>query len=581
MSIQLLQTRYYTAWQLVKLYWQSEEKLTAYLFLFATTALTLVMVGFDVVFSYWMNYFYDALQGYRGRETVYLLVLFCLLAFCYIVTAVYRYYLSQLMGLRWRRWLTEQFIGRWLAKHDYYYMEMFDKQTDNPDQRIQEDVASLVASTIGLFLGFISSITTFIAFIYVLWTLSGVITLSLGSLGTWHIPGYLVWVSIIYSLVGTWITFRIGYPLIGLNFEQQRREATFRYSAIDLRTHAENVALYEGEKYQQNVLLRLFDKVLNNWYAIILRQKLLLYFTNGFNQITVILPLIVALPNYFNKVFLLGGVMQSIRAFSNLQEASSFFVNSYTQIAEWRAVAQRLTTFLDHLQDVDENVTKNKKLEINLGPKNSIVAQDVSVATPDGKTLLQNINEEFVHGKNYLIQGPSGIGKSTFVRALAGIWPYAGGDVTMPANKQVMFLPQKSYMPMGTLSQALIFPEQDHQRTAAQLIQVLKDCNLNELIPRLNETAAWSEQLSPGELQRIAFARVLLRKPDWVFMDESTSFLDIKNEEALYEMLKIKLPGCSIVSVGHRPSIEKFHDSQINMLDYRSQNTNLEQCSEV
>lgn len=568
---QLLEPRYYTAWQLVKLYWKSEYYKTAYLLLGLTTILTLVMVGFDVVFSYWMNYFYDALQGYKGRETVILLFVFCGLAACYIVVAVYRYYLSQMLGLRWRRWLTEQIVGRWLEKRDYYYMETFDKRTDNPDQRIQEDVGALVTSTISLVLGFISAVTTFIAFIYVLWTLSGVITLPLGRFGTWHIPGYLVWVSVIYSLVGTYITFRIGYPLIGLNFEQQRREATFRYAAIDLRSHAEHIALYDGEDYQKGILHRLFNRVLHNWYLIILRQKLLLYFTNGFNQIAVILPLMVALPNYFSKVFLLGGVMQSIRAFNNLQEASSFFVNSYPQIAEWRAVARRLTTFLDHLQEIDERVNQQKKLTINTQLENKITAQDVSISMPTGEILLKGVNEEFVHGQNYLIKGESGIGKSTFVRAMAGIWPYADGAFALPENKRVMFLPQKPYMPMGTLAQAIVFPDHDHQSMKPQLEQALRECNLENLIGRLHETAHWGEQLSPGEQQRIAFARVLLQKPDWVIMDESTSFLDIGNEEQMYKLMKTKMPNCSIISVGHRPTLEAYHDHVIKMENYSAQ----------
>lgn len=562
---QAIGLRHYTAWQLVKLFWQSEQRRKAYLLFGVTIVLTLTLVAFDVVFSYWFNYFYNALQEYKVSMALYLLGAFCVLAAINIIVSVYRYYLSQILALRWRNWLTEQFIGRWLKKRDYYYLETFDKRTDNPDQRIQEDIGALVSSTLSLILGFIGSVTTFVAFIYVLWGLSGVIKIPMGSWGVLEIPGYLVWVSIIYSFGGTWITFKIGYPLIGLNFEQQRREASFRFAAIDLRSHAENIALYRGEHHQKSILHKLFGRVLDNWYAIILRQKKILWFTAGYNQLAVILPLLVALPNYFNKKFLLGGLMQSLRAFNSLQDAASFFVSSYSQIAEWRAVARRLTTFLDHLQEIDESVARHKHVTYTKQPGNKIIATNVNIGMPDNTRLLSDINIDFEHGKHYLIKGHSGLGKSTFIKVLAGLWPYAAGAVTLPADQKVMFLPQRPYMPIGTLAEAIMFPDKNHPELKAEIIQVLQDCNLEKLIDRLHETAAWSEQLSPGEQQRIAFARVLLHRPDWIVMDESTSMLDMANEELLYKVLKKRLPNSSIISVGHRPSLDVHHDSIIDL----------------
>ena len=373
-------------------------------------------------------------------------------------------------------------------------------------------------------------------------------------------------------MIGTYFTFKIGKPLVSLNFEQQRREATFRFAAIDLRTHAENVALYRGEDHQKTILQRLFDKVIQNWYFIILRQKLLLWFTAGYNQISVLLPLLVALPNYFEKVFRLGGLMQSIRAFSSIQDATSFFVNSYTSIAQWRAVAQRLTTFVDHMDTMQSKVTKENKLVYYQHAQDVIATQNVSIYMPEGELLLKNINEEMVHGSNYLIKGMSGVGKSTFVRALAGIWPFGEGNITLPEQKKVMYLPQKAYMPLGTLQEAILFPDKHLPGVESQLEKILRDVHLEHLIPRLHETATWSEQCSPGELQRIAFARVLLQKPDWVFLDESTSMLDLANEEHLYRLLSSALPNCSIVSVGHRPSLDVYHDHVIDMAKYSDEN---------
>lgn len=567
----LIASPYFTIWNLIKTYWQSQHRISAYLLYLLLVVLTISVVITEVALTYWSNYFYNALQAYDAHAAARLLGFFFILAFIFITLLVNRYYFSQWFGLRWRRWLTQQLIGRWLQGRGYYYLENFDEKTDNPDQRIQDDVGSLVANSIDLSIGFIGNLCGFLGYGYVLWNLSGDLAIPLGSLGTLHIRRYLVWVSIVYTLIGTLLTFKIGRPLVALNFEQQRREATFRFAAMDLRSHAENVALYRGEHHQKNILQNMFSWVLDNWYRIIVRQTKLLSFTAGFGQLSVALPLIVVLPNYFNKVILLGGLMQSLRAFTGLQDALSFFVNSFPQIAVWRATGQRLTTFLNHLDEVEERTDKESHLFVNKQPGDEIVTKQVSVKTPRGELLLANVDEKFVHGNNYLIKGPSGIGKSTFVRTLAGIWPFASGNIIFPEKQRVMYLPQKPYMPIGTLADAIRFPDKVDEETDKKLEKILKDCHLENLIPRLHEKASWSEQLSPGEQQRVAFARVLLQKPDWIFMDESTSMLDLENEKYLYQLLKTHLPHCSIVSVGHRPSLDEFHDNVINMTQYSVQ----------
>jgi putative ATP-binding cassette transporter len=568
---QFSQSNRVTAWQLIKLYWQSDQRVSAYLFFITVMIMTISLVGLDVVFNYWYNTFYNALQAYDKHGVVRALMLFCVIAAVYIILAVYRYYISQLFGLRWRKWLTEQFVNKWLQHRNYYLLENFDEKTDNPDQRIQEDVGSLASISIDLSMGMISAITTFFAFIYILWQLSGRLNIPLGPLGTLHISGYLVWVGVIYALIGTYFTFKIGKPLVPLNFEQQRREATFRFAAVDVRSHAENVALYHGETHQKSILNRLFGNVLDNWFMIIVRQKKLLWFTAGYNQVSVLLPLVVALPNYFNKVFLLGGLIQSLQAFGRVQDSLSFIVTSYPRIAEWQAVAQRLTTFVNHMNDVNEKAKQENHLIVNQHQEPVISVRNMKVSTPRNKPLLDNINENFIHGKNYLIKGESGVGKSTFMRAMAGIWPYAGGEATFPMHQRVMFLSQIPYMPIGTLAEAILFPNQSHKELEMQLEKVLHLCHLDDLIPRLQETASWAEQLSPGEQQRIAFARVLLHKPDWVFMDESTSMLDMANEDMMYKALKTHLPQCSVVSVGHHARLEAYHEHIIDMEKYSCQ----------
>lgn len=566
-----LNAPHYTAWQLIKSYWQSDERVYAYISLAVILIMTVTLVGFEVVFNYWYNYFYNALQKYDVQATVRLLGFFAVLAFFFIVLQVYRYYISQLFGLRWRRWLTKQLIGRWMSNRGYYYLETFDEKTDNPDQRIQEDAALLASNSLDLTVGLVSAVTTFPAFLYILWTLSGVLVIPLGSWGTLHITGYLLWAGLIYNLIGTLLAFKIGWPLVPLNFEQQSREASFRHAAIDLRSHSESVALYRGEDHQKNILYRFFGKVLENYYNIILRQKKLIWFTGGYNQAAVLLPFAVALPNYFNKVFLLGGLMQSIRAFTSVQESLSFLVNSYTQIAQWRAICRRLTTFVNHVYDATEKAEKENKLEFVKHNENSITANAVTIKTPEKDLLLININEKFIHGQNYVIKGVSGIGKSTFVRTLAGIWPFASGKVELPTKERIMYLPQDTYMPMGSLADAILFPDKHKTDAREKLGEILRDCRLEKFISRLDEVAAWSEQMSPGEQQRIAFARILLQQPDWVFLDETTSMLDLDNEKHLYGLLQTKLPHCSIVSVGHRPSLDTFHEHIIDISQYSYQ----------
>ncbi|EKD72213.1 MAG: ABC transporter, ATP-binding protein [uncultured bacterium] len=573
--IQQLEQRPYTAWQLLKVYWNSDQHLSAYLFLGAVLVMSMMLVGMDVLFTDWYNYFYDALQEYDAKSALDLVVVFVFLAAVNIVLAVYRYYLQSFLGLRWRRWLTAQFLKRWLEKKSYYYLEDFEDTTDNPDQRIQEDINSLVNMSLALLIGILSSIVTIFAFVYILWQLSGMIHISLGRFGIIHVPGYLVWVAIIYASIGTFFTFKIGRPLVMLNFEQQKREANFRFAAIDLRSHAEHVALYRGEHHQRTILQKIFSGVLDNWYAIILRQKLLLWFTAGYNQISVILPLAVALPNYFNKVFKLGGLIQTLAAFNRIQEALSFLINSYTTIAEWQAVMRRLLTFLNHMHEVEQDAVRKNHFHYEILSENKIIAKNVTIFLPKGEKILENINEEFVHGKHYWIKGNSGIGKSTFVRAIAGIWPYGSGSISLPDKKNIMYIPQRSYMPLGTLEEALLFPDHVVSVDEKELIRLLHACDLPHLVNELRLVTLWSDHLSPGELQRIAFVRILLHKPDWVFLDESTSALDLSREQHLYELLRKRLPHCSLISVGHRPSLEDFHDETIDLSLYAVKRTSV------
>lgn len=564
-----LSAEHYTIWRLIKAYFQSDERWFAYGFSALIIALTVSLVGIELIFNYWYSHFYDALQAYDKPGVLRLIFYFCLIAASAIIIAVYRYYVTQFFNLRWRKWLTNQFVGRWLEHRSYYLLENFDEKTDNPDQRIQEDVTAIISNTIDLVVGVLGAVMTLFTFIFVLWSLSGHLTIPLGSFGKLVIPGYLVWVGVLYAILGTYFTVKLGRPLVALNFEQQKREATFRYAAVEVRTHAEHIALYEGEHHQKTILNGLFDQVLSNYYLIILRQKLLLWFTAGYNQAAIIIPLIVALPNYFAKVFKLGGLVQSLNAFGKVQDSLSFIVNAYTQIAQWQAIAQRLTTFVNHMSEAEANAALQNKLLVETQAANQIDVQGVTLYTPRHTVLLRDIHQTFKPGHAYLIKGDSGIGKSTFVRAMAGIWPYASGKIIFPKQAKVMYLPQQPFMPVGTFEEAVLFPDHHKPELHARIETVMERCNLAAFIPRLNEVMPWAEQLSPGEQQRVAFARVLLHSPDWVFLDESTSMLDAQNEALMYGLIKQYLPDCTIISVGHRESLAAYHDQIVNMANYR------------
>lgn len=551
------------AWRLITAFWQSEKRGYAYLALMGLIIMTLALVGINVIITYWYKHFWNALQNYHERLIFQLVGVFCVIAASYVIIAVYQYYIQSIFKLRWRQWLTDVLIQRWLSNKSYYYLESFDHYTDNPDQRIQEDADQLVNYSLDLFLGVINAVVTICSFVVVLWTLSGSIRIPLGQLGHVTIHGYLVWIALVYSVLGTYLTHKIGKPLIQLNFNKERREADFRFNAVRLRANAENLALYKAEDNEHQSILAVFAKVVEITRQVIQRQKLLLYFTAGFNQISVIIPLLAALPMYLGKKIQIGGIMQITTAFARVQDSMSFIVTAYTTIAAWRAVVLRLTKFLDNIDKAEQAYAEQKDFTIDKHAQNTIIGQNLQVETQTGDVLFKNYHIEFQAGKRYLIRGPSGIGKSTLIKVIAGIWPFAKGVVKLPNNKKIMYLPQRSYLPLGSLREILLFP----QTTSAsddQLQYWLQEVGLAKLIDQLDTVKNWSEILSLGEQQKVAFIRLFLCQPDWIFLDESTSSLDMENEKRLYQLLVEKLPNSTIISVAHRESVRDLHDIEID-----------------
>lgn len=551
------------AWDLAWPYWNSDEKWTARGLLLAVIALNLITVGLNVRLNAWNNDFYDALQQYNWPEFWRQFAIFAIIAFSLIVVAVYSLYLRQILHIRWRRWLTDRFLRNWLHDQSYYRMQLNQATTDNPDQRISDDLDRFATITLALSLGLLSSFVTLVSFITILWTLSGALTIPLGGGATVTIPGYMVFAALIYAVAGTLLTRWIGYPLIRLNFDQQRYEADFRFSMVRLRENAENVAFYSGEARELDTFQTRFARIVANWWGIIRRRKKLTWFTTGYSQLAIIFPFVVAAPRYFEKAIQLGGLMQISSAFNQVQDSLSFIISSYTEIAEYQAVVQRLAGFREKLDEIAAERRAPQPIEIERGGA-GVEVDALDLNLPDGRVLRPDISLTASPQQSLLITGASGLGKSTLLRAIAGLWPFGRGRVRV-ADGRALFLPQRPYLPLGTLADALVYPNAAAEMPHDALIDALRSVGLPQLTERLDEEANWAQRLSIGEQQRLAFARVLLARPEVVFLDEATSALDEAAEMSLYRLLRDAPWRPTIVSVGHHGTLRRFHDTVVDL----------------
>ncbi len=552
---------FHDLWRLSKPYWsRSEERWSARGLFALIVVLNLLMVFISYRITEWYNTFWNDLQRYDAPAAWHEILIFVILVVPYIVAAVYQTYLGQMLQIRWRRWLTRRYLNAWLDERAYYRLQVSDAGTDNPDQRIADDLSSFTSQTLNLVIGVLSSVTTLVAFIAMLWGLSAHVPIP------WHgakivIPGYLVWAAVVYSLAGTVLTAWVGRPLINLNFNQERYQADFRFSMVRLRENSESVALYGGEAREREHFLARFATLFGNFWQIMRRTRRLNWWVSGYGQAAVIFPILVSLPAYFAKLIQIGSIMQISSAFGQVQGALSFIVNSYSGLASWHAVVDRLRFFeqamdqIKILRETHHKVVRSDGLHLRVA--------DLNVYLPDGRALLRDLNLDLDRGGRMIIMGPSGSGKSTLVRALAGIWPFGDGEVKLPESDLVLFLPQKPYLPLGSLREVLLYPFGAAATTDGEIGSALTLAGLPELSVRLADSRLWAQVLSLGEQQRVAFARIFLQRPAWVFMDEATSALDEPAESRLYLTLIHELPRTAIVSVGHRSSLLAFHESRL------------------
>ncbi|MEX5575963.1 ABC transporter ATP-binding protein/permease [Pseudomonas lijiangensis] len=541
-------------WKLITPYWRSEDRRMAWLLLAAVVGLSLFSVEISVQINSWYRDFYNALEKKDLASFTHLTLYFCAIAALAILVAVYRLYLTQMLTIRWRRWLTEQHFAKWLSHRNYYQLEQTG-HTDNPDQRLSEDLDEFTSRTLSLGIGLMSTVVSLVSFSVILWGVSG----SVEVMGV-TIHGYMFWAALVYAVVGSWLTHLIGRRLIVLNNQQERFEADMRFALVRVRENAESIALCDGEPNEKQRLSNRFGMIWSNFRSIMKVQKSLTFFTAGYSQIALIFPFIVAAPRYFAGKIELGDLMQINSAFGNVQENFSWFIEAYASLASWRATCDRLLSFR---QGMDDNEAHLPAITLSRDSE-ALQLQALGLGLAGGRELLRDASLSIQPGERVMLSGRSGSGKSTLLRALGGLWHEGQGHIRLP-DERYMFMPQKPYLPIGTLRDALSYPQAATQYPSERFVEVLQTCRLEHLVARLDEENHWQRLLSPGEQQRVAFARALLFAPKWLYLDEATSAMDEEDEVALYQALIDERPDMTILSIGHRSSLKRFHDRYLRV----------------
>jgi len=550
-------------WRIAAPYFRSEDKFAGRLLLAAVIAIALALVWIDVLLNQWNNRFYNALQEKNWDGFVTEIGFFCILATFYVALSVYQLYLNQWLQIRWRNWMTSRYLAEWLHDANHYRMQLKGDIADNPDQRISDDVKMFVDQTLNITVSLLSAVVTLVSFVVILWGLSAESPLHIFG-HEFDIPGYLVWGALIYAIFGTVLTQWIGSPLVNLDFQLQRYEADFRFNLIRVRENSEQIALLQGESAERGRLSERFGRVVSNWYAIMQRTKKVTAFTASYSQAAVVFPYVLVAPAYFAGKIPLGGMMQTASAFSSVQSALSFFVSTYRVLAEWRAVIARLDGFETAIASAATLKTDASSIRIVPSPgSHDIDLKQLLVSLPNGTPLISADGFNLHGNERTLVTGPSGAGKSTLFRAIAGVWPFGKGSIAIPANASLMMLPQRPYFPVGSLKAAIVYPSEAGAYSSDLVGNVLTEVGLPQLASRLEEEAHWNRMLSLGEQQRLGLARALLHAPQYLFLDEATASLDEASEAALYQLMKQKLPATTVISIGHRSTLEAFHQRHV------------------
>jgi putative ATP-binding cassette transporter len=550
-------------WRIASPYFRSEDKLAGRVLLAAVIAIELSLVLISVLLNQWNNRFYNALQEKNWDGFVREIGIFTLLATVYIALSVYQLYLNQWLQIRWRSWMNSTYLGQWMHNANHYRMQLKGDAADNPDQRIADDIKLFVDQTLNIGLGLLNAMVTLASFVVILWGLSAAAPLHIFG-REFAIPGYLVWGALVYAIFGTALAQWIGSPLVNLGFRQQRLEGDYRFNLVRVRENSEQIALLQGESAERQRLSERFGDIVDNWYAIMRRTMRLTAFTSSYSQAAVIFPYVLVAPAYFADKIQLGGMMQTASAFDSVQKALSFFVSTYRTLADWRAVVARLDGFEMAIASAEALKSSAESIDLVASTgSDTIDLEKLLVKLPNGTPLVAADGFRIQGHERTLVTGPSGAGKSTLFRAIAGVWPFGSGSIAVPAKATLMMLPQRPYFPVGSLKAAIVYPAEVDAFGSDQVREALIAVGLPGLAPQLEQEAHWNRMLSLGEQQRLGLVRALLHAPQYLFLDEATASLDEASEAQLYDLLKQKLPSTTVVSIGHRSTLQAFHQRHV------------------
>lgn len=555
------------AFALIHPYWsRSGERGIAWALLVAIVGISLGLVYLNVEYNYWNRSFFNTLERKDWQAFWGLMPYFFGLSALTVAGGALQAYFTQMLQMRWRIWMTHEYLDAWLAAQSYYHLEQDPRGTDNPDQRIAEDLKQLTNSTVDLALGFLHNAVTLATFIAILWSVSGSMAVPLTG-GGWSIPGDLVWAALLYAGIGSAITYFVGRPLIGLRFQQERHEADLRYGLMRTRENAEGIALYRGEAAERGQIEERIGDLKANWWQIMASTFKLNTLSSVYTQIGVLFPYFIAAPRYFDGSLPLGGLTQIAGAFDTVRNALSWFVYNYQALASWKASVDRLLTFDRAVAASPPSAAGEVHIERSLSPEPAVRCDRLTIRLPDGRAIVRNASLRIERGERVLLRGAPGAGKSTIFRALAGIWPHGDGHIAIPADARLLFLPQKPYLPIGRLADAVAYPAPRGTIPEGEIRKALVAAGLDAWCDRLGESGNWSQIMSGGEQQKIAIARAMVNAPDWLFLDEATSALDEESEEMLYQALAAHLPSCTIVSIAHRRQLARHHSRSIELAD--------------